>query len=319
MLFAGQAGLGKNQFAQAFCYRLLCQQSEHTNSNESNSTQVTCGHCKACLLLAAGTHPDLHEVVLEEKAQALKIDQIRQLVTQLAKTPQIGSRHCVIIDPADSLNLNAANALLKLLEEPPGDAVLILVSAHPHRLPATIRSRCRQISFAPPGESQALAWLAQQGVNEEEGKALLALSGGAPLKAMSLHKEGGLDDFEAVAKTVAGVLSRHLSVVEATTKLLNHAELEIIDAMLGWLYLSALSGSTKGRSAHLPKVLQASLGEIGDPLAVYRFYDKLLQVKSQLLSTANANRQLLWEECLLDWQALIKLAPPAGFKRPPGP
>ena len=117
LLVTGAVGVGKQNFAVAFCQRLLCFKGSESGA---------CGECKACQLMIAGTHPDIHYVQLEEKSQALKIDQIRELVVALTKTSQISSRHCVIIEPADRLNVNAANALLKLLEEPPGNSVIVL-------------------------------------------------------------------------------------------------------------------------------------------------------------------------------------------------
>ncbi len=300
LLVTGAVGVGKQNFAVAFCQRLLCFKGSESGA---------CGECKACQLMIAGTHPDIHYVQLEEKSQALKIDQIRELVVALTKTSQISSRHCVIIEPADRLNVNAANALLKLLEEPPGNSVIVLVSASPHRLTATIRSRCRKLHIDPPSAKTAMVWLKQQGLAEKEAEQALTVARGAPLKALSLYREHGLEQHTAIAKQLAGVLSRHLSVVEAASDLSNREWVDVLDSMLDWTRLTVRNGSSSGGSSHLPVVLQPYLSALPNGEAVFRFYDKLLSIKSQLLSTANPNRQLLWEECLLDWQALVKLAP----------
>jgi DNA polymerase-3 subunit delta' len=300
LLLSGPVGLGKTAFATAFCHRLLCREP---------TSQSACGQCKACLLLAAGNHPDFHLVTLEEKSQSLKIDQIRDLVIALAKTPQISSRHCVLVEPADCLNINAANALLKLLEEPPGDAVLLLVSAHVHRLSATIRSRCQQVQFAIPDPELALAWLKQNEVPDHAAREVLALAGGAPLKAFQLQQQQGIEDYEAIAKQLAAVLARRVSVVDAAADFASRSGTGVADTMLDWLRIIAIKTFGSGDSVRLPKTLAGFLDSGGDPLALFRFYDKLNAAKSHLLSTANPNKNLLWEECLLDWQALIKSSP----------
>ena len=296
LLFSGIAGVGKLTFARALCQRLLCAQPVN---------QVACGQCKSCLLVRAGNHPDLQVVSLEEKSQAIKIDQIRALVNGLVKTPQIGAWHCVVLHPADCLNINAANALLKLLEEPPGDAVLILISAHPQRLPATIRSRCRKISLDIPPLDVATTWLQDQGVQAEASAQVLAAAHGAPLRALALFRGQGLAEQEALAKLLAGVLSRHTAASDAASHLGNCDEREVIDYMLDVL---AFAAGCSGDSVYLGSGLRAQLESVVDPLPVFQFYDKLLTIKRQLLSTANPNKQLLWEECLLDWQALLKQA-----------
>ena len=224
LLFAGPKGLGKNAFAAWLAQFLLC-------ANPS-AEGTACGHCQGCRLFAAGSHPDLHVVQPEaiykssgtliaqyalryppaEKSKeskdstVIRIDQIRSLIEAAHTRPQIGACSVMLLSPADTLNVNAANSLLKLLEEPPPDSYLILVADRPARLPATIRSRCTRLEFHAPLPEAALAWLQTQKLSGGEGRLLLELAGGAPLAALALAESGFLgqrtvllDDMEKLA------------------------------------------------------------------------------------------------------------------------
>jgi DNA polymerase-3 subunit delta' len=303
MLLQGPHGLGKHLFATAFCHALLC---------ERRSASGACGECKACRLLSANNHPDFLLITLEEKAQQIKVDQIRDLVSVLSKTPQIGNLHCVVIDPAESMNINAVNALLKVLEEPPGEAIIVLISAYPTRLPATIRSRCQHHRFTVPKLSLAREWLIEGGVNDPANS--LKLARGAPLRAQQLQANQGLQSRQCLRDQLQGVLTQRISVVEAGRALAELPGLEIIDTMLDWLYHKALSDSGFHDSAYLspelgqqPEDLPEGLKQVHKPLDLFKFYDKLQTTKALLISSANPNKALLWEECLLDWQAYAKL------------
>lgn len=291
-LLSGLPGLGKHHFANAFVHGLLCRQPDRDG--------IACGQCKGCHLLRAGSHPDFLAVELEEKAKALKVDQVRALVTVLNQTPQIGQYHCVIIDPADALNINAANALLKLLEEPPGATVFFLISHRPARLPATIRSRCQQLPFSPPPCGEAEQWLAARGV-KTNGTALHR-SKGAPLRAMALAEQGG-DVWKTIEKALQGLVQGRLDVCEVADILAAEDAVQVIDFLLDFVHEVATHPYMSNDSEHYAEKLMGKLGLHGGGLDVYRLHDKLTGYKAQLLSSANPNLNLLWENCLLDWQA----------------
>ncbi|MGH8285380.1 MAG: DNA polymerase III subunit delta' [Steroidobacteraceae bacterium] len=151
----------------------------------TNAAAAPCGLCTSCRRALELQHPDLTIVSLEEEAQQIRIEQVRDLAQDLALTSHQGRAKVAIVTPADALNRFAANALLKTLEEPTGSTVLILVSAQPSRLPATVRSRCQRIRIAAPTRAESLAWLA---ANAKEGDwgAVLDVTGEAPLSAAGL-------------------------------------------------------------------------------------------------------------------------------------
>lgn len=139
-LLSGIAGIGKTDFAKQFSQLLLCD--SHNN----------CGQCRGCKQLQAGTHPDFIFIAPEEKNHSIKIDQVRFLSEKLSQTAQYGGYQVVIISPADAMPVQAANALLKTLEEPAGKVLFFLIDNQKSILPATIASRCQKLWFAPNHE-----------------------------------------------------------------------------------------------------------------------------------------------------------------------
>jgi DNA polymerase-3 subunit delta' len=178
LLLQGRPGLGKHDFAVQLAQALLCEQARDG---------VACGQCHSCRLFAAGTHPDLAGIGLVEDAKSITVDQIRALGDFLSLRPHTAARKVVVISPAEAMNINAANSLLKLLEEPPLGSMLLLVTGHPARLPATIRSRCAHLLFRLPTPATGQAWL--QTRSRGDSAMLLDLAGGAPLLAETLARE----------------------------------------------------------------------------------------------------------------------------------
>ena len=139
LLLSGEAGIGKAEFAARLAASLLCEQP-HVDGQ-------ACGTCHACQRLGAQTHPDRFRLEPEEPGKAIKVDAVRQLIRNLSLTGHYGGYRVVTVEPAELMNTNAANAFLKTLEEPPANTLLILITASPARLPATIRSRCQPLGL----------------------------------------------------------------------------------------------------------------------------------------------------------------------------
>lgn len=180
LLLQGSAGLGKAVFARAWAARLLCARPR----TEAEGLSLACTTCADCRQLAAGSHPDLRLLQPEAPGRVLRVDEIRQLGEFIGRTSQRGRGKVAVLLAAEQLNDNAANALLKTLEEPPPGSLLILVSAIAERLPATIRSRCQRLLLRPPPPAEALTWLASQVPADVDGDLLLRLVDGAPLRAL---------------------------------------------------------------------------------------------------------------------------------------
>ena len=140
LLFVGPRHAGILQFVHRLMAIMVCETPD----------KAPCAECKPCHLLALGTHPDIKYVRQDTATSPIKIEQIRELQESVYQTPQCGTRSIIVIEPADRLNRAAANALLKILEEPPSHTTFILIAEQLGTLPATIMSRCQQYVFSPP-------------------------------------------------------------------------------------------------------------------------------------------------------------------------
>lgn len=189
LLLTGAVGLGKQVLAQHLAKALLCQQAV----SDAEPGSLPCGQCHACQLVQAGHHSDLHLVASETRS--IGIDSIRQLSQVLNERPRLGHAKVAIINDAEKMTEAAANALLKTLEEPAGQATLLLVSAYPERLLPTIRSRCQQWLVPLPSAECVLAWLAKQDLaatGEQAMRAALNVNQGSPLATLA-YLQGGCD------------------------------------------------------------------------------------------------------------------------------
>ncbi|MGB5487752.1 MAG: DNA polymerase III subunit delta' [Lysobacterales bacterium] len=227
LLIEGPAGIGKTVLARAMVARLLCREDQPR----------ACGDCRSCNLLAGLAHPDYFDVQPEEDSEVIKVDQVRALIGKLDLTTSISERKVAYIHPAESMNGSAANALLKSLEEPAGNTVLILVSDNPGRLPVTIRSRCQAISINQPDTRLVLEWLEQSTgkVQEQLGYALQA-AGGSPLRALQYLESPGLDAYAQVRAGLARLLDRPGSVSRLS------GELNDLNPVDLWRWLSICTG-----------------------------------------------------------------------------
>ena len=213
MLIAGPAGLGKRELAEALIASALC--------NQRRDDFRACGSCKSCLLLAAGSHPDRILISLEARPKPnenklrteLVVDQVRTLSQRLSLSSQFGGLQLALIDPAETLNENAANALLKTLEEPTAASVMILVCNDPSRLPATIRSRCQRTDIAIPAREPALEWLRGKGLDATRAATALDTVQGNPGAAWQLIEDGGLDLREQCQRDMVDLTSGRASAL----------------------------------------------------------------------------------------------------------
>ena len=237
LLIHGPAGIGKLAFAERFAQFLLCESAGETKP---------CGACDGCRWFAAGSHPDLRRLepealarrfAVEEEgetpaasaakaakpSQEIKVDQVRELDGFLSLRSHRGRRRIVLVQPAEAMNVHAANALLKALEEPQPGAHFLLVSHRPARLLPTIRSRCAAVPLALPEPALARAWLKEQGVSEAE--AWLAFAGGTPVQALVYASEGS----GAMARMRAALKARDLDTMQAAS---GREELEALAEVL---------------------------------------------------------------------------------------
>ncbi len=299
LLLNGPAGLGKGLFARALANLLVCENPARQG--------VPCGDCPSCRQVAAGSHPDIKYIEPDEPGKQLKVEQIRGLCGQSVLTAQGEGSRVFVIEPADAMNVAAANALLKTLEEPVPSTVLILVSSQPQRLPATIVSRCQKVAFQPPPADEGIDWLAMQGVDAAVAGRLLGLAAQAPLAALAAAEEGLLERHDPLQRDF-------LALAEGRGDPLALAQAwkgQPPEVLLGWLVLWLTDLTQLAASTQPPRLFSTadpgrlqSLAKRLDSKRLYAFLDRIQETRRQL--ARNLNPELLLEGLLLEWARLVR-------------
>lgn len=298
VMLAGPRDIGKLQLARALAYRLLC---------EMPLDNLACGQCRACLLNKAETHPDLLFLSPEEGSKSIKVDQVRDLTQFLSKTAQQGGYKLVIVEPVEAMNANASNALLKSLEEPSGQTILLLVCHNPSMVLPTIRSRCQMRLLPLPARQMVLSWLGPMvppGISAEN---LLLESNGAPLAALALLQSDQLEKRASRLQDWTRLTMGQRSAIDIAADWQDQEPITLLEWYLNWLL--AISkwqvGSVDTPVHNAPDDWRQALTQVS-PNLLHRYIEKVLVNKRQLLGGANPNKQLLLEELLMDWTALVR-------------
>jgi len=304
----GNKGIGKTDFAIAMAHAVLCQQP--------TSDHQACENCSACKLLAAGTHPDLYHLTPTPPQNSksknpmlnIRIDAVRELCEKLNQTSQYGAYRVAIIEQADQLTLGAANSLLKTLEEPGQNVLIVLTSARAHRLPVTIRSRCQVMRFNVPKDSQSLTWLKQQPhqlqekVSDDELRQALRYAYEAPLIALENLQDKAHHEVlgDAMTASVSGKDS-----LEYALKLAKYPKIQILEGMQGWVSDLAKLMLCDGNSDIINQQYRGKLQTLANKVNQQRLFRFQEQLNFNISHSSIAvNEQLLWENLLLSWDNL---------------
>lgn len=295
LLLSGPRGMGKMALAETLARALLCR----TPAEDGQA----CGQCPACRQWQAGNSPDFLRLAPEEEGKAIKVDQVRELCAGLALTSHGGGYKVAIIQPAERMNLNAANSLLKTLEEPTADTVLLLVAERPAQLPATIHSRCQQLVVAAPARAEALAWLTTQaGIAADRAALLLDLSAGAPLQARALAADDLLEQRAGKLARLEAVQTGRENPLRLAADWSQESDAATLAWMQDWIgdmIRISLAGETAPvRNADLRDRLHGMAGRAG----LATLYAHLDRVTAALrMSGSGVNRQLMMEDLILPW------------------
>ena len=202
-LLHGMKGIGKATLAEQLAALVFCE--EHK----------ACGHCHACRMLAAGSHPDMLRVSLAEDKRDISIEQVRGVLQFLSLSGAESYRRVVILDDAERLNGQAANALLKGLEEPSAGSLLFIVCADIMRLPATIRSRCLLQHCQPLADAEVMKVLQSLPVAERYLDLAVDLADGCPGAVASLQDEKTAGELATWRDLVDNMAEADIGEIEA--------------------------------------------------------------------------------------------------------
>ncbi len=293
LLLLGRPGAGQSELGHWLAARLLCDRKG----------EASCRECAGCRLFLAGTHPDFYRVGIEEDATVIRVEQIRDLSESFSLKSYRGRSKVALIDPADAMNINSFNALLKTLEEPSDNTYLILTASRSDRLPRTIVSRSARLRLPLPAAGEALAWLERYRAYAGWER-LLALANGAPFLALQ-YADAGLQEIDAkMQETLDSAQKGQLDIfATAATWSRDQPEARLFwleSWLTGRLREAALS-SDLANNNRLPW-LRVSARE---PMirAGYRLLDGLREAR--LLVSGALNTQLLFEGLLISFTALV--------------
>lgn len=302
LLLCGPQGMGKALFARCLAESLLCEQPQTEGQ--------ACGHCKTCLLLRAETHPDLLQIQPADVGKAITVDQIRALIQFSTLTTNYGHNQIIIVNPAEAMNRNAANSILKLLEEPPSSTLLMLISHQPMALLATIRSRCQRIDFSRPDKTITLTWLRKQLPSETgQTQLLLNLTTQAPLAALALAKTEGMKKRGELFNSLAELPKGKNDPVQIAKQWNQHDAAQIIQWMLSWtmdIIRYALTESKRNLINHdWSEPLQRQAKQL-DLHGLFNLLDLQTETLRLITSKANIKPQGLLETLAIAWLKLKK-------------
>ena len=298
ILLSGVDGIGKGDFANLLADSLLCEQI--------TGKGFACGRCTSCKLKKSGAHPDYKQVDLPDGKQQIPVSAIRELTDFLVLSRSYGSYRVVVINAADKMNINAANSLLKSLEEPPPKTVIILVVDQLSRLPVTVRSRCQIMTMNKPDYEVALQWLVQQDL-ECSAEKILSLADSKPLlaKRMGLDKNL-LDERKQFAKDIMAVL-QHRSGVTTVAKNWEKKDLNnLLNWQMKWVHAVVKSRLVENDEKVTNKFLSLIQANLKHPDVLWKLYSDLLEMKA--LTEYPLNRLVFTESMLLLWHDVGKTA-----------
>jgi DNA polymerase III subunit delta' len=304
LLLVSAPGLGAEALANWSTALALCE----------SSGERPCDTCASCRLLRADSHPDAHVVRLEEGAQQIKIDQVRELIDSLMLKSYRGGYKVGVIEGAEALNAHGANAFLKTLEEPTANTMLIIIAKPSHRLPATVASRCLRLNLRPPSAVAALAWLVAHSPANQPWNAALALAGGAPLLALQLDA-GGLAALDAdMQQSMVELSSGSVDVTLLAERWLRSNPDVRISWLENWITrrVQALLGSAASPQTAEPVGLPAALLK-PKIRALFELLDAARDVRR--LAATSLNQQLALEALLVSGRAALANSDIVGIVR----
>jgi DNA polymerase-3 subunit delta' len=307
-LFAGRAGIGKRKVALRVAQMLNCERGAPP---VAGGHRIACGQCRHCRRIGALQHPDL--LVVAPDGKQIKIEQVRELSKRLVYSPFEAPWRVIIVEDAHLLGIEAANALLKTLEEPPERNLFILLTDQAQRLLPTILSRCMTLRFGPFPVADVRTWLEKQGIGPERAVLAAALSDGSFGRAAHLASDGQMEVFQETLHTLRRICGRRDASAAMTLASQLAADRDLITdyLFLAQIYLRDLALLSTA-SPHAPSPTRLILAPLASDLAqdaqsldLERLERALKAVQTTIRALdGNVNPQVALESLLLSLAAL---------------
>lgn len=285
-IFEGPAGCGRRKTAMALIQALFCDAV----------ADDACGVCPSCRKVASGNHGDIRLVAPLPDKRDISIAQLRELQRELALQPYEAPRKACIMEPADRMNTHSANSFLKTLEEPPGNAIIILLTENADMLLPTIRSRCQLVRFAPLSPESVWLLLQRSGMDEASASLLAQLADGSMQRARELDSDALTARQDLLLERLAGLrLDRIATVFDAAEELSGNRDetLETLDMLLSFardMVLLTAGCDDTGAASQRP-ALTGLAGRM-DLERAMRVADDIIETRRAVQRNANAKLAL---------------------------
>jgi len=290
LLITGNEGTGKKDFSEQLAQLLLCT---------SVIKNKACGDCPSCKTYLSNANPDFLRIGLLEDKQQISVDQIRQLSKFISYTRSYAAYRVILLNPTERMNKNAANSLLKSLEEPASNTIIILVATSLSDVIPTIKSRCQLLSLPTPNNNEAISWLKSRSIiNPEE---LLEIAQGQPLTALNVSDDTIKSRLE-FAKDISDVCTNKKSLTEIAKKWEKYEKYTILNWQISWvenhvrhISLSNPSPIKNENSSNIFNMLESKI----KPIKIWDLHQKLIHQKQY--AHTSVNPLLFIENMLLLW------------------
>jgi len=290
LLLSGQAGCGHEAVAQTLANALLCTQPD--------AQGFACGQCRSCQVQQSGAHPDFLLIQTADDKQIIGVDQLRELVRFLGLSCSYSHQRVALLPEAAAMNMNAANSLLKSLEEPAAQTHIILYTTRPTELLPTIMSRCQQFKLPLPPRSECIHWLQQQSLVQAP-ETLLKLAQGCPLTALTLDDGELLAQRQLFLQHLLEAVQGRAALGHISSHWEKYSRETLIDWQLNSLYeILRQTMQLNAPAFALDEPLQILLGYF-ETESLWSLYDQLLELKR--LATHPLNARLFIENMLALW------------------
>ncbi|OGR26737.1 MAG: DNA polymerase III subunit delta' [Desulfuromonadales bacterium GWD2_54_10] len=293
-IFEGPPGCGRRKTALALIQALFCEYR----------ADDACGTCSSCLKVQSGNHADVNLIEPLPDKRDISIDQLREMQRVLALRPYEAPRKACLLEPAERMSVNAANSLLKTLEEPPGNAIIILLSENADMLLPTIRSRCQLVRFAPLPPEHVRQLLEQNGMDQASAATLAQMACGSMQRARELDNESLTERRDLLLKHLTQINFDHIATVfDASEELGGNRDnaLETLDLLLS--FARDMIHLTAGSNDIINTAIRPSLESLTTGLNL----ERVLQLAGDVMETRRAVQRNANVKLALD-HLFIKMA-----------